>query len=82
MTKTTLFADIDSAAARAQAFAHMPVMQVPLEQIREQLRTAELDVLEATMRRDGLRFIVDLREQQELNRTREVIAKIYTQQIL
>jgi hypothetical protein len=72
-----LFAEIDSAAARAQAFEHVPVTQVPLDIIREQIRQAEIDIAESTMRRDALRLILDLREQEELNRTRKIIAKIY-----
>lgn len=78
MNKTTnLFANIDSAAARAQAFEHMPATEVPMSVIREQLRQAEIDVGESTMRRDTLRTILKLREQDELNRTRAIIAKIY-----
>jgi hypothetical protein len=78
MNKTTnLFADIDSAAARAQAFEHMPVTEVPMSVIREQLRQAEIDVGESQIRRDTLRTILKLREQDELNRTRAIIAKIY-----
>jgi hypothetical protein len=77
MNKTNLVADIDSAAARAQAFEHVPVTLVPLDIIREQIRSAELDIAEATMRRDSLRLIRDLREKQELDRTRSIIAKFY-----
>ena len=77
MNKTNLVADIDSAAARAQAFEHVPVTLVPLDIIREQIRSAELDIAEATMRRDSLRLILDLREKQELDRTRAIIEKIY-----
>jgi hypothetical protein len=77
MNKTNLVADIDSAAARAQAFEHVPVTQVPLDVIREQIRSAEYDIAEATMRRDSLRLILDLREKQELDRTRAIIEKIY-----
>lgn len=60
-----------------------PVIAVSLEHIREQIRIAEIDVAEATMRRDMLRFILDLRqqddpiEQKHLHRTRELIAKFY-----
>jgi hypothetical protein len=72
-----LFSDIDSAAARAQAFEHVPVTQVPLDVIREQIRQAEIDIAESTMRRDALRLILDLRERDELNRTRAIIAKFY-----
>jgi hypothetical protein len=72
-----LFADIDSAAARAQAFEHVPVTQVPLDVIREQIRQAEIDIAESTMRRDALRLILDLRERDELNRARAIIAKFY-----
>jgi hypothetical protein len=72
-----LFADIGSAAARAQAFEHVPVTQVPLDVIREQIRQAEIDIAESTMRRDALRLILDLRERDELNRTRAIIAKFY-----
>jgi hypothetical protein len=72
-----LFADIDSAAARAQAFEHVPVTQVPLDVIREQIRQAEIDIAESTMRRDALRLILELRERDELNRTRAIIAKFY-----
>jgi hypothetical protein len=72
-----LFADIDSAATRAQAFEHVPVTQVPLDVIREQIRQAEIDIAESTMRRDALRLILDLRERDELNRTRAIIAKFY-----
>jgi hypothetical protein len=76
-----LFADIDSAAARAQAFEHVPATIVPLDVIREQIRTAEIDIAEATMRRDALRLILDLREHDELRRTRSVMAKIYSNTI-
>jgi hypothetical protein len=55
----------------------LPVTIVPLSHIREQLRNAEIDIAESTMRRNALRLILDLREQQERNRTREIIAKIY-----
>jgi hypothetical protein len=55
----------------------LPVTIVPLSHIREQLRNAEIDIAESTMRRDALRLILDLREQEELNRTRKIIAKIY-----
>jgi hypothetical protein len=41
------------------------------------LRNAEIDIAESTMRRDALRLILDLREIQELNRTRAIIEKIY-----
>jgi hypothetical protein len=68
-----LFADIDSAAARAQAFEHVPVTQVPLDVIREQIRQAEIDIAESTMRRDALRLILDLRERDELERTRKIL---------
>jgi hypothetical protein len=68
-----LFADIDSAAARAQAFEHVPVTQVPLDIIREQIRQAEIDIAESTMRRDALRLILDLRERDELERTRKIL---------
>lgn len=68
-----LFADIDSAAARAQAFEHMPVTQVPLDVIREKVRQAEIDIAEATMRRDTLRLVLDLREHDELERTRKIL---------
>jgi hypothetical protein len=77
MNKTNLVADIDSAAARAQAFEHVPVTQVPLDVIREQIRQAEIDIAESTMRRDALRLILDLRERDELNRTRAIIKKCY-----
>jgi hypothetical protein len=72
-----LFADIDSAAARAQAFEHVPVTLVPLDIIREQIRTAEIDIAEATMRRDSLGLILHLREMQELARTRAIIEKCF-----
>jgi hypothetical protein len=68
-----LFADIDSAAARAQAFEHVPVTQVPLDVIREQIRQAEIDIAESTMRRDALRLILDLRERDELERARKIL---------
>jgi hypothetical protein len=55
----------------------MPVTIVPIAHIREQLRNAEIDIAESTMRRDALRLILDLREIQELNRTRAIIEKIY-----
>jgi hypothetical protein len=55
----------------------MPAIIVPLSHIREQIRIAEIDIAESTMRRDGLRLILDLREIQELNRTRQIIEKIY-----
>jgi hypothetical protein len=60
-----------------------PVTVVSIEHIREQIRIAEIDVAEATMRRDMLRFILELRqqddpiEQDHLNRTRAIIAKFY-----
>lgn len=54
-----------------------PVTVVPLTHIREQIRQAEIDIGEATMRRDALRLILDLREIQELNRTRAIIEKFY-----
>jgi hypothetical protein len=60
-----------------------PVTVVSIEHIREQLRIAEIDIAEATMRRDGLRFILEVRqkddpiEQEHLNRTRAIIAKFY-----
>ena len=60
-----------------------PVIAVSLDHIREQIRIAEIDVAEATMRRDMLRFILELRqqddpiEQEHLNRTRQIIAKFY-----
>lgn len=76
MNKSTLFADIDSAAARAQAFENVPVTVVPLDVIREQIRTAEIDIAEATMRRDTLRLVLDLREHDEMRRTRAIIEKI------
>lgn len=68
-----LFADIDSAAARAQAFEHMPVTVVPLDVIREKIRQAEIDIAESTMRRDTLRLVLDLRERDELERTRKIL---------
>jgi hypothetical protein len=55
----------------------MPVTIVSIAHIREQLRIAEIDIAESTMRRDSLRLILDLREIQELNRTRAIIEKIY-----
>jgi hypothetical protein len=55
----------------------MPVTIVPIAHIREQLRNAEIDIAESTMRRDALRLILDLREHQELDRTRKIIEKIY-----
>jgi hypothetical protein len=55
----------------------LPVTSVSLSHIREQLRIAEIDIAESTMRRDALRLILDLREVQELNRTRAIIEKIY-----
>ena len=84
MTKHALFADIDSAAARAQAFAHLPLIDHPTHDIRSQLRDAELDVLEATMRRDMLSLILEMRERQDvdLNRVRAFIKKIYDETIL
>ena len=54
-----------------------PVTVVPLAHIREQLRIAEIDIAEATMRRDALRLILDLREIPHRNRTREIIEKFY-----
>jgi hypothetical protein len=54
-----------------------PVTVVSIEHIREQLRIAEIDIAEATMRRDALRLILDLREIPHRNRTREIIAKFY-----
>jgi hypothetical protein len=55
----------------------LPVTVVSIEHIREQLRIAEIDIAEATMRRDALRLILDLRETPHRNRTREIIAKFY-----
>jgi hypothetical protein len=54
-----------------------PVTIVSIEHIREQLRIAEIDIAEATMRRDALRLILDLREIPHRNRTREIIEKFY-----
>lgn len=54
-----------------------PVTVVPMSHIREQIRHAELDIAEATFRRDSLRLILDLREAQERNRTHAVMQKIY-----
>ena len=54
-----------------------PVTLVPISHIREQIRLAEIDIAEATFRRDSLRLILDIREIGELNKTREIIAKIY-----
>jgi hypothetical protein len=62
--------------------ADMPVAIVPLSHIREQIRNAEIDIAEATMRRDMLRLVLDIRERAELNRTREIIEKIYDETIL
>lgn len=78
MNKTNLVADIDSAAARAQAFEHVPVTVVPLDIIREQIRSAEYDIAEATMKRDMLRLVLDLREQDELQRTRKILSAMTT----
>jgi hypothetical protein len=61
----------------SQLHSDMPVTIVPLSHIREQLRNAEIDIAEATFRRDSLRLILDLREHQELDRTRKIIEKIY-----
>jgi hypothetical protein len=55
----------------------LPVTIVPLSHIREQIRQAEIDIAESTFRRDSLRLILDLREKQELDRTRLIIAKFY-----
>jgi hypothetical protein len=77
MNKTPLWVGIDIAAARAQAFEHMPVTEVPMSVVREQLRQAEIDVGEILIRRDTLRTILKLREIDELNRTRAIIAKFY-----
>ena len=61
----------------------LPVTVVSIEHIRDQIRIAEIDIAEATMRRDGLRFILEVRqkddpiEQEHLNRTRAIIAKFY-----
>ena len=54
-----------------------PVTIVPIQYIREQLRIAEIDVAEATMKRDSLRLILELREIPHRNRTAEIIAKFY-----
>ena len=60
-----------------------PVTVLSIEHIRRQIRIAEIDVAEATMRRDSLRFILEVRqkddpsEQEHLNRTRSIIAKFY-----
>jgi hypothetical protein len=61
----------------SQLHSDMPVIIVPLSHIREQIRIAEIDIAESTMRRDALRLILDLREIQELNRTRAIIETIY-----
>jgi hypothetical protein len=76
MNKTALFADIDSAAARAQAFSHLPMIDHPTSDVRQQLRDAEIAILEATMRRDMLRLIVEMRDAQDLRRTRSILQKI------
>jgi hypothetical protein len=55
----------------------LPVTVVSIDHIREQLRIAEIDIAEATMRRDALRLILDLRELPHRNRTREIIEKFY-----
>jgi hypothetical protein len=61
----------------------VPVIAVSLDHIREQIRIAEIDVAEATMRRDMLRFILELRQQDDpveqahRNRTAAIIAKFY-----
>ena len=66
----------------------LPVTVVSLEHIREQIRAAEIDVGEATMRRDALRLVLSIREkddpveQMHLNRTRDLIKKIYRETIL
>jgi hypothetical protein len=54
-----------------------PVTVVSIEHIREQLRIAEIDIAEATFRRDSLRLILDLREIPHRNRTAAIIAKFY-----
>jgi hypothetical protein len=55
----------------------LPVTVVPLSHIREQLRNAEIDIAESTMRRDALRLILDLREIQELKRSYNGIVSRY-----
>jgi hypothetical protein len=76
MNKTALFADIDSAAARQQAFQHLPMIDHPTSDVRQQLKDAEIAILEATMRRDMLRLIVEMRDAQDLRRTRSILEKI------
>lgn len=58
-------------------FADKPVTEVPIAHIREQLHNAEIDIAEATMRRDALRLVLDIRERQEFHRTMKLIAKFY-----
>ena len=55
----------------------LPVTVVPIAEIRKQLRIAEIDIAEAQIRRNALRVILDIREKQELDRTRQIIAKFY-----
>jgi hypothetical protein len=51
----------------------LPVTVVSISHIREQIRQAEIDIAESTMRRDALRLILDLRERDELERTRKIL---------
>jgi hypothetical protein len=48
----------------------------PTSDVRQQLKDAEIAILEATMRRDMLRLIVEMRDAQELRRTRSILQKI------
>lgn len=74
-------AAIDSAAARAQAFEHMPVTEVPLAFLRDRQRQAEKAAQLAQAELDIIRALVRLREIDEIDRTREIIAKFYPQAI-
>jgi hypothetical protein len=70
-------AEIDSAAARAQAFQDMPVTEVPIVYLRDMLRDAQTAVDVAIAQRDILAAIVRIRELEGIDRTREIIAKFY-----
>jgi hypothetical protein len=70
-------AEIDSAAARAQAFQDMPVTEVPIVYLRDMLREAQTAVDVAIAQRDILAAIVRIRELEGIDRTRALIAKFY-----
>lgn len=70
-------AAIDSAAARAQAFEHMPVTEVPINYLIERKRQAEQAVALAQAELEIITAIVRIRSLDGIDRTRELIAKFY-----